>query len=111
MKNPGYSNPTADVLPLPTLEYDVQYMNALVRLLNYFIQQQANPGPVLGTELTLTLTGSGAVQPVASIEHIIDPTSSLVNKTIVNIVNLPVSSTGLSSGDIWNDANTLKIIP
>jgi hypothetical protein len=92
------------------MEYDVQYMNSLIRLLNYYIQQQANPGHLRGTELVLTLTGSGAVQPVASIEHIIDPLSALVGKTIVNIVDLPTANTGLSSGDVWNSAGTLKIV-
>ena len=110
MKNPGFSIPTPDVLPLPPLEYDVQYMNTLIRLLNYYIQQQANPGPLRGTELVLTLTGSGAVQPVASIEHIIDPLNALVGKTIVNIIDLPTANTGLSSGDVWNSAGTLKIV-
>lgn len=110
MKNPGFSIPTPDVLPLPPLEYDVQYMNSLIRLLNYYIQQQANPGHLRGTELVLTLTGAGAVQPIASIEHIIDPLSALVGKTIVNIVDLPTANTGLSSGDVWNSAGTLKIV-
>lgn len=110
MKNPGFSIPTPDVLPLPPLEYDVQYMNSLIRLLNFYIQQQANPGHLRGTELVLTLTGSGAVQPVASIEHIVDPASALVNKTIVNIIDLPTSATGLASGDVWNSAGTLKIV-
>ena len=110
MKNPGFSIPTPDVLPLPPLEYDVQYMNSLIRLLNYYIQQQANPGNLRGTDLVITLTGAGAVQPVASIEHIIDPASALVNKTIVNIADLPTSATGLSSGDVWTSAGTLKIV-
>ena len=110
MKNPGFSIPTPDVLPLPPLEYDVQYMNSLIRLLNYYIQQQANPGHLRGTELVLTLTGAGAVQPIASIEHIIDPLSALVGKTIVNIIDLPTATTGLSSGDVWNSAGTLKIV-
>jgi len=58
----------------------------------------------------LTLTGSGVVQPVASIEHITDPLSALVGKTVVNIADLPTSATGLSSGDVWNSAGTLKIV-
>ena len=98
------------VLPLPPLEYDVQYMNNLVRLLNYYIEQQGNPGRIRGTEIVLTLTGSGVVQPVASIEHITDPLSALVGKTVVNIADLPTSATGLSSGDVWNSAGTLKIV-
>lgn len=42
------------VLPLPPLEYDVQYMNQLIRLLNFYIQQQSVPGLVQGTTATLT---------------------------------------------------------
>lgn len=98
------------VLPLPPLEYDVQYMNNLIRLLNYYIEQQGNPGGIRGTALVLTLTGASVIQPVASIEHIIDPLNALVGKTIVNIIDLPTSATGLASGDVWNSAGTLKIV-
>jgi hypothetical protein len=98
------------VLALPPLEYDVQYMNNMIRLLNYFIEQQDNPGSMRGTDLVLTLTNSTITQPVASITYITDPLSALVNKTIVNIVNLPTTATGLVSGDVWNSAGTLKIV-
>ena len=67
------------VLALAPLEYDVQYFNMIVRQLNYYIQQQAHPGAINGTTLTLS--------------------------------QLPTSSTGLSTGQIWNDSGTLKIIP
>ena len=100
----------SSVLPLPPLEYDVQYMDSLVRLLNFFIEQQGYPGNIRGSNLTLTLARNNVVQPVASINYTVDPTSALVNKTIVNIVNLPTSATGLSSGDVWNSAGTLKIV-
>jgi hypothetical protein len=29
---------------------------------------------------------------------------------VINISNIPTSSSGLSSGDIWNDSGTLKIV-
>jgi hypothetical protein len=67
------------VLPLPPLEYDVQYMNALVRILNYYIEQQGNPGTIRGTTIALSA--------------------------------LPTSATGLASGQVWNNANVLNIIP
>lgn len=67
------------VLALPPLEYDCQYMNMIVRQLNYYIQQQANPGAVQATTL--------------------------------NLSQLPTASTGLASGDVWNDSGTLKIVP
>ena len=98
------------VLALPPLEYDVQYMNNMIRLLNYFIEQQDNPGSMRGTGLVLTLTNNTITQPVASIVHITDPLSALVNKTVVNIVDLPTAATGLVSGDVWNSAGTLKIV-
>lgn len=110
MKNPGVSVPNNPVLPLPPLDYDYQYFNNLIRLLNFYIQKQANPGHIQGTDLTLTLTGVGATQDVMSVEYVIDPASALVNKTIVNIVDLPTSATGLSTGDIWNDSGTLRIV-
>ena len=48
------------VLPLPPLEYDVQYMNQLIRLLNFYIQQQSVPGLVQGTTTTLTAVPTSA---------------------------------------------------
>ena len=41
------------VLPLPPLEYDVQYMNNLIRILNFFLQQVNNPGLVKCNGLTI----------------------------------------------------------
>ena len=67
------------VLPLAPLEYDVQYQNLIVRQLNYYMQQHANPGSIRGTTM--------------------------------NLSQLPTASTGLASGDIWNDSGTLKIVP
>lgn len=42
------------VLSLAPLDYDVQYMNMIVRQLNYYMQQHANPGAINGTTLTLS---------------------------------------------------------
>jgi len=67
------------VLALAPLEYDVQYVNMIVRQLNYYMQQHANPGAVRGTTL--------------------------------NLSQLPTSATGLVSGDIWNNAGVLNIVP
>ena len=50
-------------LSLPPVEYDSQYFNNMVRLLNYFITQQDNPGEMRGT--TLTLTAQGVSQTTA----------------------------------------------
>ena len=42
------------VLSLPPLEYDVHYMNNIVRLINYFIEQMDNPGHTRGFTATFT---------------------------------------------------------
>ncbi len=42
------------VLALAPLEYDVQYLNMIVRQLNYYMQQHANPGAMVGTTLSLS---------------------------------------------------------
>ena len=42
------------VLALPPLDYDSQYFNLIVRQLNYYMQQHANPGAMIGTTLTLS---------------------------------------------------------
>tara|TARA_Y100000389_G_scaffold57052_1_gene52962 strand:+ start:155 stop:592 length:438 start_codon:yes stop_codon:yes gene_type:complete len=39
-----------------------------------------------------------------------DNTDTLIINNKLNIKNLPTSATGLTSGDIWNDSGTLKII-
>ena len=45
--------PPSPVLPLAPLEYDVQFQNNLVRLINYFIEQVDNPGDVRCTSLVI----------------------------------------------------------
>ena len=42
------------VLALAPLEYDTQYQNMIVRQLNYYMQQHANPGALAGSTLTLS---------------------------------------------------------
>jgi len=42
------------VLALAPLEYDVQHQNMIVRQLNYYMQQHANPGAMVGTTLSLS---------------------------------------------------------
>ncbi len=42
------------VLALAPLEYDVQHQNMIIRQLNYYIQQHANPGAMAGTTLVLS---------------------------------------------------------
>jgi len=90
-------------LPLPPLEYDVQYMNSLVRILNYFMQQQSYPGDMRGSGLYLS---DG--DPDSDIELV--PNGMGTDVTIVKFMELPTSPTGLSPGHVWNDRGTLKIV-
>tara|TARA_R110000772_G_scaffold29957_2_gene74701 strand:- start:4242 stop:4472 length:231 start_codon:yes stop_codon:yes gene_type:complete len=41
-------------LPDPTIEYDVGYMNDLVRTIQLFMEQEKNPGQLRATNITLT---------------------------------------------------------
>ena len=91
------------VLPLPPLEYDVQYMDTLVRLLNYFIVQQGNPGNIRGSVLELS---SGTVVPDVTID-----TTASNSVTKVVVLDLPTSAAGLVTGQIWRNGSVLNIIP
>ena len=97
------NKPPSPVLPLPPLEYDVQYMNNLIRLLNFFIKQVDNPGILLGSGLQLA---DGDTDVDFSVNL-----NTPDNSTEVVILNLPTSATGLVTGQIWNDSGTLKIVP
>ena len=97
------NNVPSPVLPLPPLEYDVQYMDTLVRLLNYYIVQQGNPGNIRGSILELS---SGTVAP----DVIIDTTSSNSVTEFV-VLDLPTSASGLVTGQIWRNGSVLNIIP
>lgn len=97
------NNVPAPVLPLPPLEYDNQYMNNLIRLLNYYILQQNNPGNMRGSALTLS---SGDPDP----DVIIDTTAANdITKFVVT--ELPISAAGLVTGQIWRNGSVLNIIP
>lgn len=85
------------VLPLPPLEYDPQYFNNLIRLLNYYIEQKDNPGQMRGSKIELS---DGTPDPAVSI-----------NSSAVVFKALPTSATGLVSGQLWRDGTTVKIIP
>lgn len=97
------NKPPSPVLPLPPLEYDVQYMNNLIRLLNFFIKQVDNPGVVIGSGMSLADGDEDT-------DFLID-LNSAADLTKVVIHHLPTSATGLDSGQIWDDGGTLKIVP
>lgn len=77
-------------LPLPSPEYSQQYMNMLVRQLETIFNQLRNPGP-------LVCAG--------------DTSATSKARSGLNILNIPTSTTGLKSGDVWSDSGTLKIVP
>ena len=90
------------VIPLPPLEYDVQYQNQIVRVLTFILKQIQNPGPVISNELTISDRDKDT-------QFIVNPQELTETLTII-AKNLPTSSTGLVKNQIWNDAGTLKII-
>jgi hypothetical protein len=84
--NPGVAR---GALPLPPPEYSQQHMNQLVRQLETIFNQFQALGPV-------------TCGPV--------PGANSRAKSGLNIVNIPTSTTGLKSGDVWSDGGTLKIV-
>lgn len=84
---------TPTALPFPPREYDIEYMNRLIRQLNLAMAKLAVVGPLtVGSDLT-----SEAGYPVSGL----------------TIVNVPTSPTGLPSGSVWCDTtanNVLKIV-
>ena len=103
MAGPRQTAPGAfAVIPLPPLEYDVQYQNQIVRVLTFILKQIQNPGPVISNELTISDRDKDT-------QFIVNPQELTETLTII-AKNLPTSSTGLVKNQIWNDAGTLKII-
>ena len=90
------------VLPLPPLEYDVQYQNQIVRVLNFMMQQLNNPGPLSSNELTISDRDRDT-------QFIVNPQELTETLTVI-AKNLPTSSTGLVKNQLWNDAGTIKIV-
>lgn len=97
------NNTPSPVLPLPPLDYDVQYMNNLIRLLNYYIEQQDNPGEMRGSAIFLA---DGDPD-----QDVIIDTRDSTDITKFVVLELPTSATGLVTGQIWNNAGVLNIIP
>ena len=103
MAKPNQTAPGAfAVLPLPPLEYDVQYQNQIVRVLTFILKQIQNPGPVKTDNLTVTDRDEDT-------QFTVNPQELTETLTII-AKNLPTSATGLAVGQIWNDSGTLKIV-
>lgn len=97
------NNVPSPVLAVPPIEYDFQYFNNMVRLLNYFITQQDNPGNMRGSKLEIS-------DGDPDVDFLVDSKASDDDILKLVIRELPTSATGLEQGQVWNDAGTLKII-
>ena len=98
--------PLSAVLPLPPMEYDVAYMNSLIRVLAFLNQQLQRQGPIKTNQLTVE-DRDGDTRFLANPQELTE---------ILTLVatNLPTSATGLVKGQIWVDTsvgNVLKIVP
>lgn len=78
-------------LPLPPSEYSIDYMNRLIRQLNFSINRLNAPRPITGaSDLSQQVVGY--------------PISALT------LQDIPTSSAGLPVGSVWSDGGTLKIV-
>ena len=107
------SIPPPPVLPVPPLEYDVRYMNLLVRALTYVIQQQSSFGPLYGN--TLNLYAKDYTPPLVTIDTTILAKDVSVPAeflpTFFYIKNLPDGpQTYLVPGQLYKDYDsTIKV--
>ena len=133
--------PPPPVLPLAPIEYDIQFQNNLVRLVNYFIEQVGNPGDVRcpslvaanfnadGNAFSAALPTPIAASALQTDEFYTIVTAGTTDFTLVGAANNNVGTTfkasgagtgtgrvitGSPHGTIWRDTaddNTLKIVP
>jgi hypothetical protein len=78
-------------LPLPPKEYDQDYMNRLLRQIDFALRKLQAIRPIT--------VGSDQTSQIAAF-----PISGLT------IQNIPTSSTGLPVGSVWSDSGVLKIV-
>jgi hypothetical protein len=133
--------PPAPVLPLAPLEYDIQFQNNLVRLVNYFIEQVNNPGDVRcsslvvanfnpeGNVFSAALPTPIAATAMVALSYYTIVTVGTTDFTLVGAADNNLGTTfkttgaatgtgrvitGSPHGTVWRDTaadNTLKIIP
>lgn len=78
-------------LPLPPKEYEIDYMNRLIKQIEIALRRLNTTRPItVGSDLSQQVVGY--------------PVSGLT------IVNVPTSSAGLPVGSVWSDAGVLKIV-
>ena len=81
---------TPTALPTPPREYDVGYMDRLVK------------------QIALEFTKSRAVTPITCGSDLSGEAGFLISG--LTIINVPTSPTGLPSGSVWSDGGILKIV-
>ena len=89
-------------IPEAPEEYSQVYMQDLSRALEVVISQLNNPGDerVSSLHVVDADTDPSLVLPVGKLKA-----------QTANFANLPTSPSGLSSGDLYNDSGTVKIVP
>ena len=96
--------PPAPVLPLAPLEYDIQFQNNLVRLVNYFIEQVNNPGDVRCTSLVAANFNSNGnaysaalLTPIAATALVVDQFYTIVDAGTTNFTLLGAADNNLGT--------------
>ena len=99
-------SPTLRFEDISSSNYTEMYVNNFDTYLNtngrFFIQNQGS------TKVTFKSDGNvgiGTTSPSEKLE-----VDGKIKATDINFSGLPTSSAGLSSGDVWNDGGTLKIV-
>lgn len=107
------NNVPSPVLPLPPLDYDPLYMKNLIRLLNFYIEQQDNPGNIWGSKLELSDGDNNPDFVFSAKEFNADVNFAQITELPTTPVN-PDTGLPLPSGSIWRDStagNVLKVVP
>ncbi len=81
---------TPTALPTPPKEYDIGYMDRLVK------------------QIALEFTKSRAVTPITCGSDLSNEAGFPISG--LTIVNVPTSPTGLAVGSVWSDGGILKIV-
>lgn len=77
--------------PLPPDEYRKEYFSEIVRAFSVYVEQQSNPGPIVGSELNLEPNGADGLKVFAD--------------------NAAAKTGGLKDGDVYRTSTgDLKIV-
>lgn len=82
---------TNSALPLPPRDYDQEYMNRLIRQINFAIRNLEAIRPIT---VASDMTSKVAAFPISGL----------------TIQDIPTSSAGLPVGSVWSDSGVLKIV-